>query len=481
MQVKEVKHDGLAYEFEITIPSNDIDVLVEDRLQEVGKTVKIPGFRPGKVPMAIMKQKYGKAVLGEVLETAVNKTSEEALASKKLRPALQPKIEVKSFDEGKDLVYSMSVEIVPEFKVMDFKGVKVEKPVAKPDDAAIDDALNRIAEQRRSTKAVETKRAAKNGDVLIFDFDGRTADDNVKQPGMQANDHRLELGSGQFIPGFEEQLVGHKVGEEFEVTVSFPENYGAAELAGRDAIFEIKVNDLHEYTDAKLDDEFAKSLGMDDLKALRVAIGEQIAKEYDGQSRLRVKKALLDIIDDGHKFDVPESMVELEYKSIIQQVEQDNQQSGDVGDDAKLSDEDQAELKVIAERRVKLGLVLAEIGNSNKINVADAELQKAVIMEAQKYPGQEKEVFDFYSKNPQALEGLRAPAFEDKVIDFILELADVSEKSVSIEELTAEEEAPKKKPAAKKSTAKKAAAKSSAASKKKPAAKKKAPAKKKAS
>jgi len=479
MQVKELKQNGLVHELEVRVEAKDIDKRVDIRLQEVSKTIRLPGFRPGKVPMNIMKQKYGKAVLGEVLESAVNESSNQVIQDKGLKPAMQPKIEVKEFDEGKDLVYSMAVEVLPEFKVAELKGIKLEKPVAKVEDKAIDEALERVASSNQSTEEIKTKRATKDGDFVVIDFHGRTADDNVEHEGMHAHDHKLKLGSGQFIAGFEEQLIGKKVGDKVEVKVTFPENYGAKNLAGRDAIFDTEIKSIHEAKAPEINDEFAKKLGLDDVKALRAAVEEQMQKELDQFSRMKLKKALLDILDEKHKFAVPEGMLELEYKTILQQVEMENAQQGEEG---ALSDDDKEELKSIAERRVKLGLVLSEIGTSNKIQVADNELQRAVITEAQKYPGQEKQVFDYYSKNRQALESLRAPLFEEKVVDFILELAEVKDKSVSVEDLTSDddmlapaEKAPKKEkksPAKAKTDTKDAGEKDKAAKPKKAAAKK---------
>ncbi len=480
MQVKQLKQDGLSHELEVTVEANDIASRVEKRLQEVSKTINLPGFRPGKAPMSLMKQKYGKAVLGEVLEAAVNETSQKALEDKKIMPALQPKIEVTSFDEDKDLVYTMAVETLPEIEVKDYKGFKLTKYVAKADDAAIDDALKRIASMRKTSEKVKEDRATKKGDIAVIDFKGRTADDNVEHPGMASEGHQLELGSNQFIPGFEDQLIGKKAGDEVEVKVSFPEEYGAAELAGRDAIFDCKVHEIRESIEATVDDEFAKSLGLDDLDALRKAVEEQSNQEFENHSRMKLKKELLDQLDAEHKFEVPQGMKDMELENILQQVKMDGQQRGV---DQEPTDEEKEELAEIADRRVRLGLVLSEIGNENNIKVADAELQKAVIEEAQKYPGQEKQVFDYFAKNREALESLRAPIYEDKVVDFILELATVTEKEVTAEELTAEdeEEAPKakKKPAAKKKAApkkeeEKGEEKKKAAPKKKPAAKKKA-------
>ena len=480
MQVKQLKQEGLNHELEITVKADEIEKRVDARLQEVGKTIKMPGFRPGKVPMNLMKQKYGKAVMGEVLEHAVNETSQKALKDKEITPALQPKIEVTSFDEGKDLVYTMAIEVLPKIEVKDYKGFKLTKLVAKADDSAVDEALERIASMRKSTTPIEGKRASKDGDTVVIDFKGRTADDNVEHPGMASEGHHLELGAGQFIPGFEDQLIGKKAGSDVEVKVQFPEEYGAAELAGRDAIFDVTIHEIRESADAVIDDEFAKSLGMEDLAALRKAVEEQSNQEYNNHSRLKLKKELLDQLDESHDFDIPQGMKDMELQNIMQQVKMDNQQRG-VTDEP--TDEEKEELEGIAERRVRLGLVLSEIGKENNIQVADAELQTAVIQEAQKYPGQEKEVFDYFAKNRDALESLRAPLYEDKVIDFILELAEVKEKEVSVEELTAEEEdapkKPKKKSSAKKSTAKKAEKKADDKEKDEKPKAKKAPAKKK--
>ncbi|MCB1532437.1 MAG: trigger factor [Alphaproteobacteria bacterium] len=485
MQVKELKAEGLTHEMEITIAAKEIDAATDQKIAEIAKTIRQPGFRPGKVPLKIVKQKYGNAILGEVLEKIVNETSAKVMKDKKLEPAIQPKIEVKSkdFGQGNDLVYSMNVEVLPKFEITDLKGLKLQKLVAKPDAKSVDEALERIAANNTSTKKVETKRGAKEGDTIVFDFDGRTADDDVHHDGMKSEGFRLRLGSGQFIPGFEDQLIGLKVGESKDVKVAFPENYGATELAGRDAIFECKLHEIHEPAEAKIDDDFAKSLGLDDVKALKTAVEEQLQNELDFNSRLVLKKNLLDVLDEKHKFDVPPTMLEIEHKNILDQIELDRQRNPDA-DKEELSDKEKAEFKDIADRRVRLGLILSAIGRDNKLTVADQELQRAVITEAQKYPGQEKEVFDYYSKNPQALESLRAPIFEEKVVDYIVELAEVKEKEISPEELmkALDEDEAEEKPKRKSSEAsakdgKKAAAKKPAAKKapaKKPASKKKA-------
>jgi trigger factor len=290
MKVKELKTNGLSHELEITIAANDIDKRVDERLKEVGKTIKMPGFRAGKVPLQMLKKRYGKAIMGEVLEIAVNETSAKAMKDKELRPAMQPKIEVKEFDDGKDLVYTLTVETLPSFKLADFKGAKLTKPVAKPDAQAVDEAIERIAANNKSSQEITTKRGAKEGDTVVIDFDGRTADDNVHHQGMKAEGHHLQLGSGQFIPGFEDQLIGKKAGDKVDVKVGFPENYGAKNLAGRDAIFEVTIHSIREPVDAKIDDEFAKSLGLETVDALKKAVEEQLQKELDHHSRLNLKK-----------------------------------------------------------------------------------------------------------------------------------------------------------------------------------------------
>lgn len=470
MQVKELKNDGLNYELEVVVPSSDIDKHVETKLREYSRTVKIPGFRPGKVPLSLMKQRYGRSVLGEVLEVAVNDATAKVIKDKNLRPALQPKIEVKEFDEGKDLTYTMEVEVLPEFKVMDLKSIKLTKQVAEPADEAIEETLKMVASQNRETVTVE--RAAKNGDMVSIDFHGRTADDNKEHEGMHAHGHTLELGSGQFIAGFEEQLVGKKAGDKVEVNVTFPKEYHADELAGREAIFDVDINEVREGKAAEINDDLAKKLGLDDVNAMKDAIKTQLQGQYDNMSKMKLKRALLDMLDESHDFEIPAGMLDMEFGNIKQQLAMERQQDLKDGE-LQLSDEEQEEMKAIAGRRVRLGMVLAEIGRENNIKVSDHELQKAVIEEAQRYPGQEAQIFEYYSKNEQAREALRAPVFEDKVVDFIAELADITEKTVSAEELnkaddesyTPKKAETKKKPAAKKSSAKKSPAKKKTAKK----------------
>ena len=437
MQVKELKNEGLSYELEVKVEAADIDKEVNAHLAEYSKKVSLPGFRKGKIPLDIMKQRYGRAVMGEVLEKAVNDSSAKALMDKKLKPAMQPKIEVKEFDEGKDLIFTMNVEVLPTFEIMDMKGIKLEKPVAKVEKKAIDEALEQVAKGNKDSKPVD--RAAKKGDVMVIDFHGRTKDDNHEHPGMHAHGHTLELGSGQFIGGFEDQLMGKKAGDKVEVNVKFPDDYHAEELKGREAIFDVDVKEVKEYTDTKIDEEFAKKLGFEDKKALESAVEEQIQGQHDQLSRMKLKRALLDVLDEGHDFDVPAGMLDLEYENILQQVRMERQAEVKDGK-LDLDKEEEEELRAICERRVRLGMVLSEIGQSNNIQVTDQEIQRAVIQEAQRYPGQEAQIFEYYKKNRQALDALRAPLYEDKVVDFILELADVKDKNVTVEELTADDE-----------------------------------------
>lgn len=483
MQVKETENKGLKRSYTVTVTADELDKRIDTRLQEIAKTVRIKGFRPGKAPLHVVKAQYGEAVLGEVVEKAVNDGSAKALQDNKIKPAAQPQVEIKSFGKGEALEFSLQVETLPEFKVIDIKSIKLEKPVADVEDSVLEDALNRIAKQNSDTKPVTTNRAAKEGDIVVIDFDGKV--DGERRPGMKAEGHNLELGSNMFIPGFEAQLIGKKAGDEVLVEVTFPENYGSRELAGKAATFDVKIHELREPVDAEINDDLAKRIGLEDLEALKKILREQMANEYSQFTRMKVKRALLDVLDEQHDFELPEMMVEQEYQMILRQVEHerhheahghdhDHDHDHDHEHHSHVSEEEREELKDIAHRRVKLGLVLSQIGTDNKIQVADKDLQQAVIAEARKYPGQEAQVFEFYQKNRNALESLRAPLFEEKVVDFILEMADVKEKKVSVEELTAQDddEIPSrkkaaKKPAAKKETTEKAPAKKKAETKSK--------------
>ncbi len=452
MKVSVLKQDGLTRELEVTVPAATILKNVETQLVAYGKNAKIAGFRPGKIPMPILKKNYGRMILGEVLDKTVQDSMANALREQDIRPAMQPKIALKdgeSFDEGKDLVYTMTVEVLPTFDVMDLSKVKVEKPVAKVEDKVINETLDRVAKSNRSFVKVEGDRPAKMGDTVVVDFSGTTKD-GVSLPGMSGKDMNVELGSGQLIPGFEDQLVGKKVGDHAHVDVTFPEDYGVNELAGKPAIFHVDITEIKEAAETKIDNALAEKLGFENVDTLKDAVVKNIAEDYAQLSRLRLKRALLDALDANHAFELPQGMVDMEYDSIVKQMEQEKKQAGE-----EITQGDKDELRPIAERRVRLGLVLAEIGRANKVEVKQEELYKAIYAEARKFPGQEQQVLEFYSKNPQVIESFRAPIYEDKVIDFILTKASVTEKEVSIDDLTAEDEdtaeaAPKKKAAKKK-------------------------------
>ncbi|MDY0028376.1 MAG: trigger factor [Pseudobdellovibrionaceae bacterium] len=455
MQVAVLKEEGLSRELEVTIPASLIAQRIDMELTEYGKKAKIDGFRKGKIPLPVLKKQYGKMILGEVIDKTIQESAANAMKEKEIRPAMQPKIELKDgekFDEGKDLIYTMKVEVLPTFKVMDLSKVAVEKPVAKVEDKVVEETLERIASNNRTFAKVEEARAAAMGDICVVDFTGTTKD-GVSLPGMSGKGMNVELGSGQLIPGFEDQLVGKKVGDHVEVDVTFPEDYGVAELAGKPTIFHVDITELQTPSETKIDDELAKKLNFDDLGALKEAVVKEVSKDYEQLSRLRLKRSLLDVLDENHSFELPETMVKMEYDAIVRQMEQEKKQAGE-----EITDADKDELKPIAERRVRLGLVLAEIGRENNVQVSQEELYKAIYAEARKFPGQEQQVLEFYSKNPQVIESFRAPIYEDKVVDYILTKATVSEKEVSLDDLTAEEEdgdVAAKKPAKKKATAKK--------------------------
>ncbi|MDG2270369.1 MAG: trigger factor, partial [Alphaproteobacteria bacterium] len=320
MDVVEIKNEGLLRDFKITVAANDIETRVEARLVEVGKTVNIPGFRPGKVPLKVLKQRFGGSVMGEVLEGTVQETSQEIMTDRGLRPAGQPKIEVVSFDEGKDLEFDLSVEILPEIGELDLGSLELERIKVVPTDGEIDDAIARIVQQNRETKPIEDPRPAATGDVVVIDFEGKI--DGVAFEGGAGTGIRLELGSNQFIPGFEEQLVGKEIGKQTDVKVSFPDDYGVDDLAGKEAVFDCTIQEIHEGVEVAIDDDFAKSLGMEDLNTLRVAVSEQLGQEYNRLTRERTKRELLDKLAEGHDFEVPPRMAEDEFDQIWKQIEE---------------------------------------------------------------------------------------------------------------------------------------------------------------
>lgn len=439
MKVTEKKKTGLSVEFNVVVPSDIVQKHIDTRLQEMGKTAKIPGFRPGKIPANVLKQRYGDHARAESLERVVNSSVMEVIKDKALKPAMQPKVEIVRFDDNNELEFSMAVEQMPEFKVADLKKIKVQKLVKKVDDKEIDDALGRIAETNKNSEVVKDKRATKKGDIVKIDFDGSV--DGVKKPGMKGDDFELELGSKSFIDTFEDQLTGKNAGDHVTVNVTFPKEYGATDLAGKEAVFEVDIKEIRKAVKPKIDDEFAKNIGFDSLAKLKENVKTQIAREYEQFTRMKVKRELLDALDSANKFEVPAGMVEEEYKQIWQQHINDiKQRKLDVAAAEKDKDT-QKEFREIAERRVRLGLVLSQVGNENNVEVKREELSQAIMREASRYPGQQQQVFEYYQKNPQAVEMLRAPIFEEKVVDFILGEANVTEKEVDLDTLIADPDA----------------------------------------
>ena len=437
MNVTEISKDGLKHEFRVVVDKAEIERQVAVKLKDIAGRVKIPGFRPGKVPMPMLKQRYGTSVMGEVIEQTVTETSGRAVADKGLRPALQPKIEIKTIgDDATDLEYTLSVEVLPEIGEVTLTGIELERPVFKATDAEVDEALGKIAERYKSSEPVKSKRAAKAGDIVVIDFKGTV--DGEARPGMDGTDFELELGSGSFIPGFEDQLTGAKPGESRTVNVTFPDDYGAAELQGKAAVFEVTVKDLKKPIPAKLDDELAKKLGMESLEAVKEAVTRQLQSDYDGYTKLKLKRALLDKFAESHSFDVPPSMVDMEFEAIWKRVEEDAKSGKDAQEPSATDmEKDKAEYRAIAVRRVRLGLLLNEIGRRQNLQVTQDELNRALMMEARNYPGQEKMIVEFYRKNPRAIENLRAPLYEDKVVTYVLGQVKLTDKPVSRDELIA--------------------------------------------
>ncbi len=456
MKVTEQKAEGLKKKYQVVIEHKDFEEKVEQKLNDVAKNVKLPGFRPGKAPKEMLKQKYRTSVMGEALDEIVRDAADQVVKENKLKLALRPNISITKFDEGKDIEFDIEAEILPEIKVGDFSEIKIEKLMAEVPAEEVEKALQYIVSSRRETAKIEdAAHQAAKGDTLIIDFVGSI--DGVEFPGGKGNDYPLELGSGTFIPGFEDQLIGAKAGDKVEVKVKFPEDYHAKELAGKDSVFAVTVKEMREPKAVELNDEFAKSIGEESLDSLKESIKNRIKADYENTSKLKLKRNLLDKLDEAYKFDVPESLVEEEFKSIEAQYKR-AKELNQLDEHEKTTPEEELmkEYKKIAERRVKLGLLLSEVGAEAKVTVTTDDLNKAIMNEAKKYPGQEKAVFDFYLKNAKAVEALRAPVFEEKIIDFVLDKVKVEEKTVSVEELYSFDENPK--PAkAKKSSAKKAA------------------------
>lgn len=521
MEVTETSTEGLKREFKITVPAREVEDRISQRLGEIGRSIRIPGFRPGKVPLPLLRKRYGPAVRHEVLESTVQGSSAEAMREHNLRPALPPRVEIVSADEGADLEYRMSVELLPEMPEPDFANLDIERLVAEVPEEDVDRAIERLAESQRKTEPVD--RPAESGDVATVDFVGKIGD--VEFPGGKGENISIELGRAQFIPGFEDQLIGAKTSEDRTVKVTFPADYGVPDLAGKDAVFDVKVKEVRQRLPAAIDDSLAEAVGLENLAELRQEVRQRMQRDYDAVARQRVKRALLDKLAERYDFPVPPGMVDMEFNTIWSQFEAEKQarermatgqaagvstgaaegpidaaaliapeesalegaaeraptvaeavqphvhehesathhatphpgssvdpldaaaiiapeetalegafetESADSGQDEEKQKE---EYRRIAERRVRLGLLLAEAGRANNITVTQEELNQALAQEARRHPGYERQVIDFYRKSPDAINNLRAPIFEEKVVDFILELAKPPERKVSPQEL----------------------------------------------
>ena len=450
MKVSELKSKGLNKSYKVSVPAEEFNKEIDTKLAQIAKKAKIQGFRAGKAPLAMIKKKYLNEVMAEALDDTVRSSSNKVLTDNKLRPVNQPSIKINSFGEGKDLEFDMEVEILPEIKLGDFSKISLDKFTAEVPAEEVDKAVKYLAETRKESVKVDGKKAAK-GDVVMIDFVGSV--DGVEFNGGKGNDYPLELGSGSFIPGFEDQLIGAEAGAKVDVKVKFPADYHAKDLADKDAVFAVTVKEVREPKAVEINDELAKSLGAESLDKLKETLSARIKADYDHASRMKLKRQLLDILDKEYSFEVPTSLVDAEYKAIVSQYEQAKKYNQldaaivsqyeqakkynqlDAEEKSKKEEDLLKEYKEIALRRVKLGLVLSEVGQNAKISIKPEDINAAIMNEAKRYPGQEQMVLDYYLKNKQAVEGLKAPIFEEKIIDHIISQAKLNEKIVSVEEL----------------------------------------------
>jgi len=438
MRIAETLNEGLKREYSVHIPAATLAAKVDAQLGKVAGQVKMPGFRPGKVPLNLVRKMHGAQLRSEALQAAVEESMTQLIAEHALRPAMQPEIKLDAPPaEGADVDFTVTVEVLPTIDAPQIEGLKLEKLVVAPGDAEIDAAVARLAAQQKSFEAAPAKHEAATGDVVIMDYEGRA--DGELFDGGKGEGMRIELGSGGLIPGFEEQLVGIKAGEARTVNVTFPDDYNVAYLKGRDAVFAVTATTIETAKPVVVDDELAKGLGIDSLDALKEILKDQVDAELRSLTRTHMKRKLLDALAASHDFAVPESMVNAEFDQIWQQV------SAEGGDS---TDEDRAEYRRIAERRVRLGLLLSEIGQNNGVNVTQAEMNRLIGQEAARYPGQQAQVVKYFQETPMAAAQLRAPLYEDKVVDFLLGKAEVTERTVTRDELQAEIESDDETPGA---------------------------------
>ncbi len=439
MQITETVSEGLRREFKIVIGAADLDARLTGRIEEMKPQIHLKGFRPGKAPISFLKKNYGKSMMGEIIEAVVSESSQKAISDNALKVAFQPQVELVSemgeVVEGKsDLEFTIKVDLMPDFDLVDVSKLTVEKLVADVTEAEVDEAVKKLAEQARTYSPRGEGEAAEKNDAVVIDFIGRI--DGEEFGGGKAEDFNLVLGSGQLIPGFEDQLIGAKAGDERDVKVTFPADYPEAKLAGKEAIFATKVKEVKKPDPLEIDNALAAKLGLNSIGTLKDRVRDQLKAEFGRASRLHLKRRILDALDTTHSFSLPPTMVESEFESIWRAVQAELQREGKTAEDEGKSEEDlKKEYRAIAERRVRLGLVLARIGEQNGISVANDEIQRAIMARARQFPGQEQQVFNFYANNQQALAEIRAPLFEDKVVDFIAELANVTERKVDRETL----------------------------------------------
>ena len=447
MEITETLSDGLKREFQVQVPAADLEARVTERLGELKDRVQLRGFRPGKVPVAHLKKIYGKAVMAETIKTIIRELNAKIVSDRGLKLAMEPKVTIpneetevaKVIGGESDLAYTVALEILPKIELGDFKGLKLEREVADVGDAQVDEALGKIAEQNRPFADKGEGAKVESGDRVVIDFTGSL--DGVPFEGGTGGDVGVNVGSGTFIPGFEDQLIGITAGEKRKVKVTFPANYMNAQLAGKDAEFDVTAKSIEAPGTVTLDDAFAKSLGLESLDKLKEAVRGRIQQEHAALSRQRLKRQLLDKLDEMHKFALPPTLAEDEFKNVWNAVESDLKAQGRTfADEGTTEEKAREEYRGIAERRVRLGLVLAEIGERNKITVTEEEIRRAIVERARQVPGREQEVWEYYQKNPAAVAGIRAPIFEEKVVDFLVELAAVTEKQVSREDLLKDDE-----------------------------------------
>jgi trigger factor len=447
MQVTENVSDGLKREFDVKVPAAALEARVVERLGELKDRVRINGFRPGKVPLAHLKKLYGRSVMVETIETVVREMNAKIVDERGLKLAMEPKVtmpqeavEVEKVLEGKsDLAYRLALEVLPKIELADFSNIKLERLVADVTEPEIDAAVQRFADEAKPYTPKGEGAKVETGDRVMINFSGKIA--GTPFEGGSGQDVGVNVGSGTFIPGFEDQIIGMAVGETRLVKVTFPKNYNNAQLAGQDAEFEVVVKSIDSPGTVAIDEDFAKSLGLESLAKLRETLKGRLAQEHASQSRQKLKRKLLDQLDQLHKFAGPPTLIEEEFKNVWTVVENDlKAQARTFADEGTTEEKAREEYHAIAERRVRLGLVLAEIGERNSIQVSDDELSRDIVERTRQFPGREQEIWDYYRKNPSALASVRAPLFEEKVVDFILELAKVTEKRVAREELYQDDE-----------------------------------------